>query len=145
MKRLLFLFALLLPIAGAAEPIYKWKDDQGVVHFSTTPPKKQENTEAIAKPELQKLSNDVSQMSEDEENNETAVKKQAVDADEKSLPKTKDELAYCNTLQGNMSMLKSSPRVRIKNKDGEYEILDDAARQKEITRINKLLNDFCKN
>lgn len=144
-KQLLLLFALLLPITGAAEPIYKWKDAQGVVHFSTTPPKKQANTEVMAKPELQKISDDVSQMTADEDNSNATANKQATESTEESQQKTKEELAYCNTLQGNMTMLNSSPRVRIKNKDGEYEVLDDTARQKEISRIKKLLNEFCKN
>ena len=144
-KQLLFLFALLLTITGAAEPIYKWKDDQGVIHFSTTPPKKQTNTEVMAKPELQKISDDANQMTEDEDHSEATVKKKTIEPTDEPQQKTEEELTYCNTLKGNMTMLNSSPRVRVKNKDGEYEILDDTARQKEITRIKKLLNEFCKN
>ena len=31
----------------------------------------------------------------------------------------------------------------LRYRNGEYEILDDSGRQKEIARINKLLNEFC--
>ncbi|MFK0570619.1 DUF4124 domain-containing protein [Endozoicomonas sp.] len=154
MKQLLFaqvfLFALLLPIAGAAEPIYKWKDDHGIVHFSTTPPKNQTNTEVMAKPEVQKISGDASQMTEDEEYREETVKEQTPEPATAELiiepqQKTAEELAYCNSLKGNIAKLKSSPRIRVKSKDGEYEILDNAARQKEIDRISTLLDSFCAN
>ncbi|USE36308.1 hypothetical protein [Endozoicomonas sp. SCSIO W0465] len=77
------------------------------------------------------------------EDSEAAVKKQAIESIEEPRPKTEEERAYCNSLKGNIAMLKSSPRLRIKNKNGEYEILDDAGRQKEMARINKLLNEFC--
>ena len=143
MKQLLFLIALMLSSAAIAEPIYKWKDNKGVVHFSTTPPEQQNNTETIAKPDPQRISNGDSQMTQNKEDSETAVKKQAEEPIEEPQQKTEEELAYCKSLKGNIAMLKSSPRVRIKNKNGEYEILDDSGRQKEIARINKLLNEFC--
>ncbi|USE36306.1 DUF4124 domain-containing protein [Endozoicomonas sp. SCSIO W0465] len=66
MQRLFFI-ALLLSSAAIAEPIYKWKDNKGVVHFSTTPPEQQINTETIAKPEPQRISNGASQMAQNKE------------------------------------------------------------------------------
>ena len=92
MKQLLFLFVLFLSIDGAAGSIYKWSDDHGVVHFSTIPPKNRGNTETIEKPKVQKISNDVSKMPESEGRSESTIKKQAIEANEKPMQKTKGKL-----------------------------------------------------
>ncbi|WP_257294496.1 DUF4124 domain-containing protein [Endozoicomonas sp. YOMI1] len=136
--------ALLLSSWAIAEPIYKWKDNRGVVHFSTTPPQQQTNTETIAKPEPQKISNGASQMTQNKEDSEAVVKKPAEAPIDELQQKTEEEPVVCNSLRSNLAILKNGPPVRIKNKNGEYEILDNSGRQEEIARINKLMNEFCK-
>lgn len=145
MKPFFFLLALLLPVTGITDSIYKWIDSEGVIHFSTTPPRDQEKTVVMAKLKPQKLSDNANKMTETSEDREKISDHQKIETTpQESQRKSEEQIAYCNALKGNIAMLKSSPRIRVKRSDGEYEILDDGGRDKEVSRIQKLMNEFCK-
>lgn len=154
MKKTLVLLLALMPLSLtlAAENIYTWTDERGVVHFSTKPPRGNPNAEIMARPGLHDragANNVTENQSDEEEVKEEEVKEEGVKEENNESQrldpevKTPEEIAYCEALANNIKTLQSSPRVRIKRPDGEYEILDKDEHQGEIERIQKLQKELC--
>ncbi|WP_299735114.1 DUF4124 domain-containing protein [uncultured Endozoicomonas sp.] len=142
MKQVLFSIALLLPVLTFAESMYKWTDENGVVHFSTTPPVEQMETELLNQQSPQLISNGAPPSPEEAPGSDT---EQPTSSPTISLSNEAEKNAYCSSLNGNLVMLKSTPRLKITRANGESEVLDDAGRQKEAARIQGLLDKFCNN
>ena len=136
MLLLILIPVILVPVSGQAAPVYKWTDDRGVIHYSAKPHHEIENIETIETPDYSERTN----ISTDSEN-------EAMDTDqpeevENNTP-SPEQLARCKVLKSNLNTLKSSPRVRIKRENGEFEILSDNARKAEASRIEKEINESC--
>lgn len=144
MKKTLVLLLALMPLSLtlAAEDIYTWTDERGVVHFSAKPPRGNLNAEIMAKPDLHDLAR-ANKVTEDKTEDETAEEDNSGSQSVEPEPRTPEEVAYCKSLASNLKTLQSSPRVRVKRPDGEYEILGKDERKGEIERIQTLQKEFC--
>lgn len=134
MKKIGILLLILLPGLVISDQIYRWTDEKGTVHFSHKPTHEVSDHEMVKKPDFPE-----------------PVSSETKDQDEETQPEpvleadvmTPELEEYCNRLRQNLNTMKSSPRIRIKRDNGEFEILDDEARQAEQARLEKLLKESC--
>lgn len=173
--RSIYLFIIMLGIAlPAAAEIYQWRDAQGGVHYSDTPPSDGNATtlHSAAKPHPPAQARDETEKPE-AAGDGTAASKAAKAADEAAKPKTlaeKDaefrqrraEAAEakakaekerqraaererdCVQARSELAALESGQRVSRFNSRGEREVLDDAGRTDQIARTRKFVESDCK-
>lgn len=139
MLKQLLLLLVILPFWVQAAPVYKWVDEKGVVHFSSKPHHKAEDVETLEKPESPRMTD--ASGNEDETAGEEGFDT-TEEVVENSTP-SPEQIEYCEALKNNMNTLKSSPRVRMKKDNGEFEILGDKARESEVARIEKAIKESC--
>ena len=139
MKKWLLLLLVIIPLWGQAGSVYTWIDEKGVVHFSSKPHHEAEDVETLETPQPPRMSKASSdQKAENSEENPETAEEIA-----ENQPPTPEQIEYCKILKSNLNTLKSSPRVRMKKANGEFEILGDEARQAEIDRIEKAIEESC--
>lgn len=145
----LFTCGLLLALSttlAAADPVYKWTDSEGHVHFSQTPPPsttagvQQVNVNPTA-PDPQSLQNqqNLVQAQQDQQ-------QKAKDAAEKNKPDPKVEAAkkqQCDDLRSRLNVLQQSGRTATTDAQGNLTYLDDAARAKQEAVIQDQIAKTC--
>ena len=136
MKKIGILLLILLPGLVISDQIYRWTDENGVVHFSHKPTREATDHEKIDKPDISHSEQASQEATTDKKE---TVPEPVLEADNM----TPERMAYCDKLRQNLNTMKSSPRIRIKREDGEFEILNDKARQAEQDRLKKLLKESC--
>lgn len=139
MAKQLLLLLIILPLWVQAGSVYKWVDEKGVVHFSSKPHHEAEDVEMVDASESPRIGGEAERQDSQNNNESTEPVKEVVD---NSAP-TPQQLEYCNALKSNLKTLNSSPRVKKQKPNGEYEVLGDEARQSEIDRIMKSLEESC--
>jgi hypothetical protein len=130
------LLAVALAASGAAAAsgeIYRWTDEQGVSHYSDTPPPNQEHVTVkvavAAQPET------------DLDPDEPVETPAAPVAPEPKLPTT---LSNCETARKNLETFSGEARVVMdRDGDGKPEPLDETQRAAEIARNEELVRIFC--
>ena len=139
MFKQLLLLLVIVPLLGQAAPVYKWVDEKGVVHFSSKPHHEAEDVETLEATEVPRTdgASDKQNVKDNEEVSETVE-----EVVESNAP-SPEQIEYCKILNNNLKTLKSSPRVRMKKDNGEFEILGDKARGSEISRIEKAIKETC--
>ena len=139
MKRLLMIMLILMPLVGISDPIYRYTDEKGVVHFSDKPVNEGQGHELIPLPNAPTPTPGKTKSEPVEaKTQETQAERTA----ENTQP-SQEEVEYCKTLAANMNTLKNNPRVRVKKANGEFEILDDDGKKANMDRLNKLMKEFC--
>jgi len=155
MKRMTWLaLALMLGIsqtAGAA--IYKWKDKDGAMRYSDTPPpagttyetlgaQRQKSTAAPAASasEAPIKSPQEQQDAENEpaESPEALQEKQRVEAENKKI-----RAQNCATARANLQTFTQGGRISRMNENGEREYLDDEALAKGAEQARKDIAEYC--
>lgn len=130
---------------------YKWVDEHGNVHYSQTPPKDKTAKELMtikasgaapsdAGKAQEALQQRRKQLMESAESRNKPPKEETA-ATSEAAQKAKEE--GCNTAKANLAQLKKEGRIRIQNEQGEYEYLDDTARQGQIDLNSKYLTEHC--
>lgn len=132
MSRLLSsgLLAAALAVSGAAAAsgeIYRWTDEDGVTHYSDTPPPSREHSTvkvAIAPPP-------------------TPVAEPKPEVETPKPPVTTNQ-SNCETARKNLETFASSARVEMdRDGDGKTEPLDETQRAAEIARNQELVKIYC--
>lgn len=144
----------LLATAAQADGIYKWVDEDGVVHFGSQPPQK-EQIEVVKAPRSERLKR------WQQEQNTLAAKRQpqqeakaepaatpAPDRDQAERKQTADaELAAraqrCQSAQRRLTELRNHARVREVDASGNYRVLGEDERQQRIQQTQQLLQNNC--
>lgn len=146
------LLATLLLGGGAAQAaeIYTWRDAKGVVHYSDVKP--DEDKVKVLKAGTQR---DVpgatggTSKPETAADQEEAFRKRRAEAAETQAKAEKQRQEGqvlkegCDALRNQITALKSGERMARYNAAGEREVLDDTARETEIGRLQRQL-DNCK-
>lgn len=150
--RLALITILAMPFLLGAE-VYKWVDEDGVVHFSQLP---QRNTaaerinvrsgtsshravqpttskEPTASTEAQPLTPEQQAM-QDQLNKEEQSRMQ-------NIAKARDD--NCKAAQKRFDNLTQYARIRMKGADGEYRVLTEEERMKEINQAKADVVEFC--
>ena len=128
MKKIIMLL-LLAPSILTADKVYKWLDDEGIVHYSSSPPVKTRQGD---------IAHDAGELVifEPEAVAPAVVEKQAAQ-DNSELT------TYCNKLRTNLITLYKNKRVRIRQEDGQFIELDKEAKEDKATEISSLLKQRC--
>ncbi len=148
---LLLLASLLaLPVAANAE-IYKWKEKDGTVRYSDTPPPSNVPHESLGgrkavptKPandagtEAQKVANPEKADAQPKETPEQA--KERLKTEEANL---KIKQQNCATARANLQTFEQGGRISRMNEQGEREYFDDEALAKGAEKARKEVAEFC--
>lgn len=154
------LFGLLTSTGWVwAGDIYMWKDAKGVTHYSDVAPEggatkiiKGGVRQDIAPPArpAAPAPTDTAKQDPTLSDPEAAFRKrraEAAEAEAKAEKERQEAAARkenCEAARGQLTALKSGQRVARYNAAGEQEILDDAAREAEIARIQGNVDRACK-
>ncbi len=130
---LLTLAILAAPLA--AQELYRWKDEKGVVHYSDKKPEgiEFESREVVAEP---------ADAAEGEEGGESG--EDAGTEGEDAAPPAPQVSAECQRVRTNLQVLLNAVTVSIDiDGDGQPEQLDAAAREEQVARHRELEAQFC--
>ena len=143
------LLGLFLVTSQAFAGMYRWTDDEGNVVYSQTPPPDNRPVKPIAPPpppaentsqiqqQTQKLQEQLDNFAR--ERNEKKQKQQEA-AQEK-----KQKAEKCKVARSNLkSMQEKPPNTLWGLPDGSYQRFTVEERQKEIDKLNKIINENCK-
>ena len=132
-------------VAGlaSAQQIYKWKDANGVTHFSQTPPTTRThypNMLLANEPDLS--SNPPSSTAADgdgESESDAAPRQAAASSGEQDTPSNR--AALCKQLSSNITLLQSKQPVV--NGSGKQEIMSDKAREQQLSTARAQQAQYC--
>ena len=131
-------------IAGfaSAQQIYKWKDANGVTHFSQTPPSSgMQYTKMHLTSEPDVSSNPPP--AADTDNTEPGAPQQAA-ASSGSQPDTPSNRAeLCKQLTTNISLLRSKQPVVTGGNDGKQQVMSDNAREAQLATAQAQQAQYC--
>ncbi|MDH5323967.1 MAG: DUF4124 domain-containing protein [Gammaproteobacteria bacterium] len=138
------LIACLFCAPAMAVTVYKWVDENGVVHYSQRPVNKAAKSMKL---KVQRPSAD----SDSAANSE--LQEQAPASEDKKSKKPKDEVAWekqqaemkkknCETATQHHASLAAGGRL-YEMKDGERHYLDDSARQAKLAVARENMNKWC--
>lgn len=134
---------------AAADPVYKWTDSEGHVHFSQTPPPnattgvKQMNVNP-APPDPQSLQNQQALVQAQQDQAQKA--KDAKDAADKNKPDPQVQALkkqQCEDLRSRLAILQRGGRAATTDAQGNMTFLDDAERAKQEAAIQDQISKTC--
>lgn len=140
MRRLLIATALLLVAPLAAAQAYKWKDANGTVHYSDSPPPEGTKFNKITTTgSVQPLAapTDTSKV---ETSSESSPKPAAPQQPVADTPENRAKL--CATLKSNMDTLKGSGPV-IMEEGGKQKVIDADQRKQQQTTAQVQYQQYC--
>ncbi|MBS1154703.1 MAG: hypothetical protein H6R07_627 [Proteobacteria bacterium] len=142
MKRMtLLLLSMLLAGAAVAGQIYKWKDAEGKIHYSDTPPPvdskvttlkmraEDQPVSAVASPKAPPIVG-------------KSASAAAASAPAAPAPSEKDP-KLCQQAQARKTFLQSGQLTRSVNEKGEVEFMSDQKRAAELADTQKAIERFC--
>jgi hypothetical protein len=137
---ILALAALLLAGSAAAQQFYKWKDANGVTHYTTTPPPAGQDASRLAvKPGNPEPPVDTSTSTATDPAGATPAGGPGRSADATALRN-----AACITARGNLSTLQNNIMVSMdKDGDGTMEMLTPEEQDAQIARAQRQVETVC--
>ena len=144
----LFLLAGFMTLTANAGKVFKWIDERGTTHYSSRPPKIEVDTQVInmsgVPDELfSEISEDAKDSSEDTSNDSSEAQSSTPAQDSSESKKSADVIAYCKRIQKNLKTLQSEKQVQMQQEDGTIEVLGEAAREREMVRLQEQIKKFC--
>ena len=133
-------------IAGfaSAQQIYKWKDANGVIHFSQTPPANGTHyakMQLANQPEVSSGTSAPSNM-ESERAPETPVARPAASGGTRpDTPSNRAEL--CKQLSSNVALLQGKQPVVSDGSDGKQQVMSDNARAQQLATARAQQVQYC--
>ena len=149
MKRFVFTLAVtaLFAAAGVNAQVYQWKDENGKTIYSDKPPigapgqpQKIHAPSPAASSATQKTLADRDlefrkRQKESQESAEKAKKEQSASAEKQQ---------YCDNTRRRLQALESGERISMHDDKGERYYMDDAQREKEITKARQDIGSNCR-
>lgn len=124
MSRLAFCFLVLIASTAAAAELYKWTDENGVVHYTDRAPQDQEFEKRELVPEKP-----------------APAALPAADRERSAAPS-----AGCEQARKNLVVFEKSVTVQMDiNGDGTAETLEGEAKERELERTRELVKTLCAN
>lgn len=138
---------LLLLTLNAHAGVYKWTDAQGRVHYSDTPPPRQEaqrvqtgrTNEAEAAAARRSLADKLSE-------SELRRKKAQEDEDKRKAEEEKQRARAenCAKAREQLTLLQQNARISRVDSQGQFYLMGDAERAAAIQAAQKRADEFCK-
>ena len=149
MKRFAYTLAVtaLFAAAGVNAQVYQWKDENGKTIYSDKPPigapgqpQKIHTPSPAASSATQKTLADRDlefrkRQKESQESAEKAQKEQSASAEKQQ---------YCDNTRRRLQALESGERISMHDDKGERYYMDDAQREKEITKARQDIGSNCR-
>jgi hypothetical protein len=132
--------------ASAQQPqVYKWKDANGVTHFSQTPPS---NGTAYTKMRLTNepdVSSNPSASSGNGDNtgSDTGTSQQTAPASSTQPDTASNRATLCKQLDSNISLLQGKQPVVTDGADGKQEVMSDNAREAQLATARAQQAQYC--
>lgn len=131
---------------ASAQQIYKWKDANGVTHFSQTPPasgKHYTKMQLSGAPEVSSnpapAANNTEAQPQDQDNNASAARNSA-----KTQPDTAGNRAkLCKQLSSNIALLQSKQAVVTESTSGKQQLMSDNAREQQLATARAQQTQYC--
>lgn len=127
--------------AYSSEKVYKWKDNRGIVHYSSKVPNDVKYEEV--KNGLKKKVVDNQSQSRKEFLEKMNKEREANAQKEKVAEQEKQMTEYCNSLKARLGTVQSGQLIKTKNENGEMEYLSGTARDQEIKSLNEKISADC--
>jgi hypothetical protein len=146
MVRLLCLLALTLCVAVAAQAtrFYKWVDEEGVVHYSDSPPAhgRFEQIETREPPSTFEELEALNQENDEEDADQEAEPRPTAPAAPQSAAEARR--MNCQNARSNLETMTSFDTIQMDlDGDGELETLTEAQVQEQIERMRTQVERFC--
>ena len=142
--RLALACVLLIPTLAAADQVYKWVDDQGHVHYSSTPPpstKAQQMTVNVPPPDPQSLQNS-QQLQQSQADKDKAA--QAAAAKNKPDPAAATQKKqHCDDLNSRLVALQMGGRAATVDAQGNRSYISDDDRAKQVQQLQGQIAKDC--
>ncbi|GAA5525050.1 hypothetical protein Maes01_01610 [Microbulbifer aestuariivivens] len=155
-----------LALVAQADGIYKWVDEDGVVHFGAQPPQAEKQVEVVRKPkseryrqwESEQMATQASLQGDKQPGDEakaTDTAAQQQDAQQQAQKKAQEEAEQlakaekalkaqrCRMARSNLESLTSRNRVREVGADGNQRVVPEDERQARIANARKAIADNC--
>lgn len=152
MKKLttLALLGALLAAPAMAAQFYKWTDENGVTHYSETPPPDSVKSSTAIKVPSRQPSGAETAAQNLQKQREAAIKaldeagKKGTAATPGAAKDNKEQYAErCKQLKANLAVMESSGRVSEKDDKGEKRILTEEEKAKRIEDTRRQIKAFC--
>ncbi|MDZ7828747.1 MAG: DUF4124 domain-containing protein [Halofilum sp. (in: g-proteobacteria)] len=137
---------LLLPavtgIASAAD-VYRWVDDEGVVHFTQNPPNDRDSVKLdAANPPADDPEARREQVDQLEEEIESTVERRRMEREGRAADRAREEQRQqrCRQLRDDRERLMNTARVR----EGEdYRVITPEERKQKLEQYNRRIEELC--
>lgn len=142
--RLTAFILMCLPLAAMAQ-IYQYKDAQGRMVFSDTPPpdakatRKNINVAPSSGDSARPLEE---KMQDFQKRRDAAAEQEAKQA--KARAEQEKAAENCTRARNKLAALQSGQRIVRYNAQGEREFLDDSGRERETAEASKAVSEWCK-
>jgi len=143
-RSLLPAFLLCLLQAPATAGIYKWVDENGVVHYGEQPVgdnAEQVNIRTNETTQTRKIPLKSEEEIAEEEKREKAAREKKASEPRISAA---EKRSRCKQARHELEVINSRGRLREINKKGEYYYLTEEQRQKRISRAKKDIRKYCR-
>jgi len=128
--------------SATAETIYKWVDEEGVVHYSARPPEGVDFVEMGI------------ELEEEQAPAPAPDTQEAADANRPGEPPEQPEMTEtepdpemvaerCRQARSNLENLLRRPNITIRGEDGEQRIIDDEERERIIEETQAFIDEWC--
>ncbi len=142
----MFCFAAGYPADAQAKELYRWTDENGVVHFADTKPEGQEvQTQTISEEQPPQGENPYQQGAAatgptlgEQRREEIAQRNEAAEASRANSE------AECAAWQAEVDRLEPNRRVFFTNEQGETERMDDVVRANRVSELKAQISRNCK-
>jgi len=144
----------LVPPAGAEGTVYKWKDQEGNVHYTDCPPPPGCKAETVAaepgpsEQQVRQARESLNKLLAEQEQSAAGREQERLDRERQQVAAMQVAVARksaCIAAQQNLHALLMYRPVYTINEKGEREFLDDAAHKAEIEHQRQLIQDNCDN
>ena len=127
------LFLATSQVLAAANKVYKWTDEKGVVNYSERPPFGTQTE--IVKPDISH--------SEPVNYGTAAPEKPKEDKKVDSAKTSLKDPERCDAARKNLDTLKTYARIKVKGDDGEYRFLTPDEQQQKTNEATKAIEESC--
>lgn len=140
MKIIGSVLVVFLLVSNPVLALYKWTDKNNVTHYDQFPPKNQKSQEIQMKPQKTPdkppKSTPASKTPSDNQTSQDKAKNTSTSTNTAAKDKN------CAKARQNLQILSNNKRIRIKD-NGNYRILPESERQRQINGLNDQINSTC--
>lgn len=122
---------LLMAVNASADNYYKWIDEEGITHYSETPPKNTKSTQGKTQTGHSAPSTYTPSETQTDPHSNTS---------DQQLTKDPER---CKAAKSNLDIINTSSRIKVKGDDGEFSYLSPEAVAKRKKEAQQAVKESC--